>query len=215
MSATVPPLAASSAARPTSRLGLVITCLAATWFIWGSTYLAIKWALVSFPPFLQMGTRFLAAAAALGAFAAWRGSRWPSKAQWLSAWVLGALMIGGGYGATAYSQTSLSSGLVVAFIAVTPVLVSLFQWPYGVRPLTTQLAGKSDRHGHRATCLSSSRRRSPVTQRCPDAKPASVSRGSRSTARKNALALRLESKLKGPRRNGTMPGFVPGSWRAG
>ena len=137
----MPPPVASSAAGPTSRLGLVIACLAATWFIWGSTYLAIKWALLSFPPFLQMGTRFLAAAVALGAFAAWRGSRWPSKAQWLSAWVLGALMIGGGYGVTAYAQTSLSSGLVVAFIAVTPALVALFQWPYGVRPLPTQLAG--------------------------------------------------------------------------
>ena len=40
---------------------LLLACLAATWFIWGSTYLAIKFALVSFPPFYQMGTRFLVA----------------------------------------------------------------------------------------------------------------------------------------------------------
>ena len=40
---------------------LVIACLAATWLIWGSTYLAIKFALVSFPPYLQMGTRFVVA----------------------------------------------------------------------------------------------------------------------------------------------------------
>jgi drug/metabolite transporter (DMT)-like permease len=46
----------------TQRLpGLIVACLAATWLIWGSTYLAIKWALVSFPPFFQMGTRFVAA----------------------------------------------------------------------------------------------------------------------------------------------------------
>ena len=34
---------------------IVVACLAATWLIWGSTYLAIKFALVSFPPYLQMG----------------------------------------------------------------------------------------------------------------------------------------------------------------
>ena len=137
MSASSPALAA----RPSSRSALIVACLAATWLIWGSTYLAIKWALVSLPPFFQMGTRFLAAAAVLGAFAAWRGARWPNKVQWVSAWVLGALMIGGGYGATAYAELSISSGLVVAFIAVTPALVALCQWPYGARPSMMQVAG--------------------------------------------------------------------------
>src|SRR5258708_26975637 len=42
---------------------LILACLAATWLIWGSTYLAIKWALISLPPFFQMGTRFLVAGA--------------------------------------------------------------------------------------------------------------------------------------------------------
>jgi drug/metabolite transporter (DMT)-like permease len=116
-------------------------CLAATWLVWGSTYLAIKWALVSLPPFFQMGTRFIAAGALLGAWAAWRGARWPSRDQWTSAGVLGALMLGGGYGATALAQASVSSGLVVAFIAVVPALVALGQWPYGVRPTRGEAAG--------------------------------------------------------------------------
>lgn len=127
---------------PASRFTpLVVACLAATWVIWGSTYLAIKWALVSFPPFFQMGTRFVAAGVLLGAWALWRGARWPDAGQWLSAAVLGALMIGGGYGATALAQTSVGSGLVVAFIAVVPALVALFQWPYGVRPSRLEAAG--------------------------------------------------------------------------
>lgn len=121
--------------------GLVAACLAATWLIWGSTYLAIKWALVSFPPFLQMGSRFVAAGLLLGAWAWWRGAGWPNRAQWFSAVVLGALMLGGGYGATALAQTSVSSGLVVAFIAVVPALVALAEWPYGVRPSRTEAAG--------------------------------------------------------------------------
>ena len=121
--------------------GLIVACLAATWLIWGSTYLAIKWALVSFPPFFQMGTRFLAAGLLLGLFAAWRGARWPARDEWLSAAILGALMLGGGYGATALAQVSVSSGLVVAFIAVVPALVALAEWPYGVRPSRAQAAG--------------------------------------------------------------------------
>ena len=120
---------------------LLVACLAATWLIWGSTYLAIKWALVSFPPFFQMGTRFVAAALLLGLVAAWRGARWPTRNEWFSASVLGALMLGGGYGATALAQTSVSSGLVVAFIAVVPALVALGQWPYGVRPTRRETAG--------------------------------------------------------------------------
>ena len=120
---------------------LIVGCLAATWFIWGSTYLAIKWALVSFPPFFQMGTRFVAAGLILGAWAHWRGNAWPTRAQWINATVLGALMLGGGYGGTAVAQTSISSGLVVAFVAVVPALVALAQWPYGVRPSRIETAG--------------------------------------------------------------------------
>ena len=120
---------------------LIIACLAATWLIWGSTYLAIKWALVSLPPFFQMGSRFVAAGLLLGGFALWRGARWPGRGEWFSALVLGALMLGGGYGATAVAQTHIGSGLVVAFIAVVPALVALAQLPYGVRPSVLETAG--------------------------------------------------------------------------
>lgn len=138
MSAVLP---VASAAPGRGISPLIVACLAATWLVWGSTYLAIKWALVSFPPFFQMGTRFVAAGLLLGAFARWRGARWPDRGGWLSAGVLGALMLGGGYGATALASASVSSGLVVAFIAVVPALVALFQVPYGVRPSRLEAAG--------------------------------------------------------------------------
>ena len=133
------------ALRPPARAGLpplIVACLAATWLIWGSTYLAIKWALVSFPPFFQMGTRFVAAGMLLGAYARLARRPWPdAAANGCSAFVLGAMMLGGGYGATALAQVSVSSGLVVAFIAVVPALVALVQWPYGVRPSRLEAAG--------------------------------------------------------------------------
>ncbi|MDP3083469.1 MAG: EamA family transporter [Rubrivivax sp.] len=138
MSAVLPP----PLLPPWRRLSpLIVGCLAATWLIWGSTYLAIKWALVSLPPFFQMGTRFIAAGLLLGAWARWRGARWPGGDEWRSAFVLGALMLGGGYGMTALAQVSVSSGLVVAFIAVVPALVALFQLPYGLRPSTLEATG--------------------------------------------------------------------------
>ena len=58
---------------------LILLCLAATWLVWGSTYLAIKCALISFPPFFQMGTRFLVAGALLVAWMRWRGAAWPDR----------------------------------------------------------------------------------------------------------------------------------------
>lgn len=130
------PVAARGALPP-----LILTCLAITWLIWGSTYLAIKWALVSFPPFFQMGTRFVAAGLLLGLWALARGAAWPTRREWSNALVLGVLMLGGGYGFTALAETSVSSGLAVAFIAVVPALVAAMQWPYGVRPSRHEMAG--------------------------------------------------------------------------
>lgn len=120
---------------------LILACLAATWFIWGSTYLAIKWALISFPPFHQMGTRFLIAGALLAAWVLWRGGRWPSRAEWINATVLGALMLGAGYGLTAVAEQTVSSGLVVALIAIGPALQAGFEWPYGVKPTRLEAVG--------------------------------------------------------------------------
>ncbi|MBI5718503.1 MAG: drug/metabolite exporter YedA [Burkholderiales bacterium] len=120
---------------------LVLACLAATWLIWGSTYLAIKFALVSLPPFFQMGTRFLAAGALLAAWLRWRGTPWPDARQWRHAAIVGALMLGGGMGGTALAETTVASGLVVAFIAVGPMVLALFNLAFGVKPGRIEVAG--------------------------------------------------------------------------
>jgi drug/metabolite transporter (DMT)-like permease len=104
-------------------------------------YLAIKWALVSFPPFYQMGTQFILAGTVLIAVARLRGSPWPKAKEWLGGAVMGALLICGGYGFMALAETSVGSGLVVAFTAIVPTMVVLGEWPYGVRPDRRQAAG--------------------------------------------------------------------------
>ncbi|WP_440534152.1 drug/metabolite exporter YedA [Variovorax sp. YR566] len=120
---------------------LLWLCLAATWVVWGSTYLAIKYALISFPPFLQMGSRFLVAGVLLAAWMRWRGAPWPSLVQWRNAFIVGALMLGGGMGGTANAEVSIGSGLVVAFIAVIPLLIALLNLIWGVKPSRLEAAG--------------------------------------------------------------------------
>ena len=137
MSTTTSPSVVGHGRMPT----LIVACLAAVWLIWGSTYLAIKWALLSFPPFWQMGTRFIVAGALLAAWMRWRDAAWPDRRQWINAAILGALMLGLGYGLTALAEVSVSSGLVVAFIAIGPALQAAMEWPYGVRPTRREAAG--------------------------------------------------------------------------
>lgn len=120
---------------------LILACLAATWLVWGSTYLAIKVALVSLPPFLLMGSRFLVAGLLLLGWMRWRGTPWPTARQWRNALVVGGLMLGGGMGGTALAEVSVGSGLVVAFIAVCPLMIALFNRAYGVKPAPGELAG--------------------------------------------------------------------------
>ena len=120
---------------------LLLLCLAATWLIWGSTYLAIKLALPSFPPFLQMGTRFLCAGLVLMGWMRWRGAPWPDRTQWRNALFVGTLMLGGGMGGVAFAEVSVGSGLVVAFIAVVPLMIAALNLLWGVMPRRIELAG--------------------------------------------------------------------------
>src|SRR5712691_11651242 len=134
---------AGSAAAPVRGLSpLILACLAATWLIWGSTYLAIKWALISLPPFFQMGTRFLVAG---GLLMAWmrlvRKASWPTLAQWRHAFLVGTLMLGGGMGSTAYAEQSVDSGLAVAFIAVVPIMIAAINMLWKVYPSKLEATG--------------------------------------------------------------------------
>jgi drug/metabolite transporter (DMT)-like permease len=121
---------------------LIIACLAATWLVWGSTYLAIKFALVSFPPFIGMGTRFIVAGIVLFIWMKWvRNAPWPTAREWWSGSVIGALMCAGGMGGTAISEQTIGSGLVVAFIAVVPVMMALGNLLWKIYPTRLEMIG--------------------------------------------------------------------------
>ncbi len=119
----------------------LVPALLACYLVWGSTYLAIKLALASFPPFFQMGTRFLCAGALMFGWVTLRGGAWPTPRQWAHAVVVGSLMLGLGMGLTASAEQHVGSGLVAAFIAVVPTLVCLWGLLFGQRPGRLEMAG--------------------------------------------------------------------------
>jgi len=98
---------------------------AAIYLIWGSTFLAIRLAVDSIPPLLMMGVRCVAAGALLLAWAAARGERTGWRA-WRQAIVAGALMFGCAYGALAWAETRLASGVAALFVATLPLWMTLF-----------------------------------------------------------------------------------------
>ncbi len=127
------------AVTPRSLSPLVLACLAATWLVWGSTYLVIRFALVGFAPFYLMATRFIVAGVLLMGWQLARGAAWPTAREWSNALLVGTLMLGGGMGGTAYAEQTIASGLVVAVIAVMPILLVVINLAFGVYPRGSEL----------------------------------------------------------------------------
>lgn len=130
------------------KAALLVPALLACYLVWGSTYLAIRLALASFPPFFQMGTRFLAAGIVLMGWVLWRRTTsprtaavLPTRREWRNALVVGTLMLGGGMGLTAVGSQYVGSGLIASFIAVTPMMVCGWGLLFGQRPGRLELAG--------------------------------------------------------------------------
>jgi drug/metabolite transporter (DMT)-like permease len=133
----------STSLRPTP-LWLVTAAFAAVYVIWGSTYLGIRYAVESIPPFLMAGSRHLAAGLVLFAFARLRGAGAPSWVQWRDAIIAGFLMlvIGNG-GVTWAEQRGIPSSTAALLVALTPLWMVLLDWlrPGGIRPRALVGAG--------------------------------------------------------------------------
>jgi drug/metabolite transporter (DMT)-like permease len=118
---------------------LILGCLAATWLVWGSTYLVIRFALAGFAPYFLMATRFLFAGGLLLLWQLARGAAMPTAREWRNALMIGTLMLGGGMGGVAYAEQTIASGLVVAFIAIIPLLLVVINLAFGVHPRRSEL----------------------------------------------------------------------------
>lgn len=109
---------------------------AAIYLIWGSTYLAIRVAVETMPPFWMAGIRFLIAGTALFAFLKYRGATWPTAPQWRINAVIGTFLLLGGNGLVVWAAQFTPSGITALIIGVGPLFIVLTEWawPRGTRP---------------------------------------------------------------------------------
>jgi drug/metabolite transporter (DMT)-like permease len=122
---------------------LVLAAFAAVYLIWGSTYLGIRYAIETLPPFLMSGGRFLVAGAALTLWARASGVARPTAAQLRSACVLGALFFLGGNGGVVWAEQYVASGVAALLVATEPLWIVLLGWARrgGSRPTAGVAAG--------------------------------------------------------------------------
>jgi len=105
----------------------VLLAFFAIYFIWGSTYLAIKYAVETIPPFLMMGTRSIVAGTILFLWSRFRGDENVRKEQWPSLFIIGALFFLVGHGALAWAQQKVPSGLAALLVASEPLWIALIE----------------------------------------------------------------------------------------
>jgi drug/metabolite transporter (DMT)-like permease len=108
--------------------GKVVAAYAAVYIIWGSTYLAILYAIETLPPFLMAAARFLVAGALLYLWSLPRSPRRPTRAEWRAAFIIGALLLLGGNGAVVWAEQTVPSGVTALLVAVTPCWMVLLDW---------------------------------------------------------------------------------------
>lgn len=114
------------------RTSMVVIALATVYVVWGSTYLAISVAVTTLPPFLLMAVRFAIAGCLLYGWALRRARRAgrpvtpPTPRQWVNATVTGGMLLVGGTGLVAVSQTRITSGMAALLCATVPLWLSLF-----------------------------------------------------------------------------------------
>ena len=113
---------------------LVPVCLLGVYLIWGSTYLAIRVVVASYPPFAMAAVRFLIAGGAMYALLRWRGIAAPTRRQWINCFITGSLLLGVGNGLVCFAEQSVASGLTAVAVASVALFMAVFAGLYGQWP---------------------------------------------------------------------------------
>ena len=121
----------------------LVLAFAAIYVLWGSTYLAIRYAIETIPPHLMAALRYATAGAVLVALARLRGAAWPTRREWGVALVAGLLLLSFGNGSLSWAERRVPSGLAALILAGVPLVTVLADWlgPGGSRPDGCALAG--------------------------------------------------------------------------
>lgn len=130
-------------ARPNAKLGIIIS-LGLVYIIWGSTYLGIRFADESLPPFLMGGVRFVIAGTLLYVWSRASGAPNPTRRQWTSAGIVGLCLLAGGNGTVIWVEGQhVASGIAALFVALVPLWTVILLWlrRSGARPTLRTLVG--------------------------------------------------------------------------
>jgi drug/metabolite transporter (DMT)-like permease len=116
--------------------GALILAFAVIYLVWGSTYLGIRVAVETMPPFLMAGTRFALAGIFLFVFLKLRGATWPTLVQWKHQAVVGIFLLLGGNALVSWSEQRTPSGITSLILGTSPLFMVLLDWirPGGKRP---------------------------------------------------------------------------------
>jgi len=114
----------------------IAAALLAVYIFWGGTYLAMKIAIETLPPFTMAGIRFVAAGAIMYIWQIVRGVEKPEITHWKNAAKVGGMMLLGGNGSIVWSEQFVSSGIAAIIFATVPIWVALLAWLWqgGKRP---------------------------------------------------------------------------------
>lgn len=115
----------------------MVAAFASVYVLWGSTYIAIRFALETLPALVMAGARFLLAGSVLFAIARMRGAARPSAIEWRSSAIVGTmLLLFGNGGVVLAEQRGVPSGLAALLVGGTPLWMTIIDAvrPNGVRP---------------------------------------------------------------------------------
>jgi drug/metabolite transporter (DMT)-like permease len=117
--------------------------LLAVYIVWGSTYLVIRFAVETLPPFLSAGIRFLVSGMILLIWRRAAGDALPTRRQWRSAAIVGTLLLLGGNGLVSWAEQTVPSGVAALIIGAVPMFMVIADAlrPHGVRPTARVIAG--------------------------------------------------------------------------
>src|SRR6266571_3764410 len=117
----------------------IILAFAALYLIWGSTYLGIRFAIETIPPFLMAGARFLIAGLIMYAIAWSQGIGQSTWQNWRTSLIIGACLLLGGNGGVTISEKYIDSGLAALIVATVPIYIAVLGWASGMAPRLTPI----------------------------------------------------------------------------
>lgn len=126
----------------TATPGRVFAALLSLYLVWGSTYLAMRWAIEGMAPWVMAGVRYVVAGLCILVFLRLRGAAWPNLTQTRNAVLVGVMLLLGGNGAVGIAmELGVNSALSATVVAITPLCAALFARIWGQRTTPREWVG--------------------------------------------------------------------------